>query len=94
LDNQWLFVAPQNETFTVLCPYETTTVKLQKESKIHPKTRVLYILYMTSIIITNLTEDYVPSVPVNFDCCFEDIGKINFEELPLQIPLVNYKFKS
>jgi hypothetical protein len=31
----------------------------------------------------------VPSAPVDFDCCFENIRKINFEELPLQLPLVN-----
>jgi hypothetical protein len=32
--NQWLFVNPQTETFTILCPQETTTVKLQKEGKL------------------------------------------------------------
>jgi hypothetical protein len=34
MSNQWLFVAPQTETLTVLYPHETTTVKLQKEGKL------------------------------------------------------------
>jgi hypothetical protein len=94
MSNQWLFVAPQTETFTVLCPYETTTVKLQKEGKLTLKPGCKgysshITLYATSTITTNLTEDYVPSAPVDFDCCFENIGKIHFEELPLKIPLVN-----
>jgi hypothetical protein len=98
MSNQWLFVAPQNETFTALCPDETTTVRLQKEGKLTLKLRCKgysfhVTLYATSIIITHLSEDYVPSSLVDFDCCFEDIGKIKFEELPLQIPLVNVMFE-
>jgi hypothetical protein len=46
-------------------------------------------LYATSTVTTNLTEDYVPSAPLDFDCCFKNTLKINFEELPLQVPLVN-----
>jgi hypothetical protein len=30
MSNQWLFVTPQAETFTVLCPQETTTLKMKK----------------------------------------------------------------
>jgi hypothetical protein len=33
--------------------------------------------------------DYIPSAPIDFNCCFEDIEKVNFEDLPLLIPLVN-----
>jgi hypothetical protein len=35
MSNQWLFVTPQTETFTVLCSQETTTIKLQKEGKLY-----------------------------------------------------------
>jgi hypothetical protein len=34
LSNQWLFVNPQPETFTVLCSQGTTTLKLQCEGKL------------------------------------------------------------
>jgi hypothetical protein len=34
MSNQWLFVAPQSETFTALCPQKTTTLKLEKEGKL------------------------------------------------------------
>jgi hypothetical protein len=30
LNNQWLFVAPQTQTFAVLCQQETTTLKLRQ----------------------------------------------------------------
>lgn len=42
-----------------------------------------------SSMVTNSTNDYVPYVPVNFDCCFEDLKDVNFEDLPLHTPLVN-----
>lgn len=89
-----MFVTPQTETFTVLCPKGPTTLKLQKEGKLtlEPgcKGYSSYVtLYALSTFYTNLTNDYVPSAPIDFDCCFEDLEKLNFEELPLQIPLVN-----
>jgi hypothetical protein len=37
----------------------------------------------------NVTSDYVPSPPVNFDNCFEDLKGMPFENLPLHTPLVN-----
>jgi hypothetical protein len=42
-----------------------------------------------STVYRNVTNDYVPSAPIDFDCCFEDLKQINLEELPLHIPLVN-----
>jgi hypothetical protein len=92
--NQWLFVTPQIETFTVLCPGETTTLKLETEGKLTLKPGCKgyssYVtLYALSTLYTNLTNDYIPSAPIDFDCCFEDLEKVDFEKLPLQIPLVN-----
>jgi hypothetical protein len=31
----------------------------------------------------------VPAAPIDFDCCFENIKDAKFEQLPLQVPLVN-----
>jgi hypothetical protein len=94
LSNQWLFVNPQTETFTILCPQETTTVEVQKEGKLTLKPGCKgyssYVtLYAMSAIVTNLTNDYVPSAPIDFDCCFEDLNDVKFEDLPLHVPLVN-----
>jgi hypothetical protein len=92
--NQWLFVTPETETFTVLCPQETTTVKLEKEGKLTLKPGCKgyssYVtLYAISTFSTNLTNDYVPPATINFDCCFEELKNAKFEELPLKIPLAN-----
>lgn len=75
MSNQCLFVTPQTETFTVLCPQGTTTLKLQKEGRLTLRAGCKgyssYVtLYAISTLTTNLTNDYVPSAPVNFDCCF------------------------
>jgi hypothetical protein len=37
MSNQWLFVTPEIETFTILCPQGTSTVKLQKEGRLSLK---------------------------------------------------------
>jgi hypothetical protein len=94
MSNQWLFVTPQSETFTVLCPEETTTLKLEREGKLTLKTGCKgcssYItLYAISTLNTNLSNDYVPAAPVDSDCCFENLEDVKFKELPLQVPLVN-----
>jgi hypothetical protein len=31
MSNQWLYIAPQSETFTALCPQKTTTLRLENE---------------------------------------------------------------
>jgi hypothetical protein len=46
-------------------------------------------LYAVSTSIKNVTNDYVPSAPVIFDNCFEDMKDVPFENLPLHTPLVN-----
>jgi hypothetical protein len=48
MSNQWLFVTPQSETLTALCPQEATTLKLQKEGKLTLKPgRKRYSSYVT-----------------------------------------------
>jgi hypothetical protein len=89
-----LFVTQQTETFTVLCPQETITLNLQKKGKLTLRARCKgYSSYVTlhaiSTLITHLTNDYVPTAPVDFDCCFENLKDINFKQLPLHIPLAN-----
>jgi hypothetical protein len=94
LSNQWLFVTPHVETFTVLCSHETTTLKLQGEGKLTLmngcKGYSSYVtLYAVSNLVTNATSDYVPSAPVDFNDCFEEVKLETFENLPLHAPLVN-----
>jgi hypothetical protein len=94
MSNEWLFVTPQMETFTVLCAQGTTTFKLQKEGKLSLRDGCKgysshVTLYAISTIETNVTNDYVPSAPINFDNCFEDLKDTPIENLPLHTPLVN-----
>jgi hypothetical protein len=108
MSNRWLFITPEIETFTILCPHETTTVKLQKEGILSLKPRCkgysAYVtLYAMSILTVNLTNDFVPTAPIDFDCCF-DVREVKFDDIPLRIPVVNimsssddlktYKFKN
>jgi hypothetical protein len=77
LSNQWLFVTPQTETFTVLCPQETTTLRLQNEGKLtlKPSCKAYssYVtLYAMSTFTTNLTNNYISTATIDFDCCFEN----------------------
>jgi hypothetical protein len=46
-------------------------------------------LYAVSTSIVNVTSDYVPIAPVNFDNCFDDLKTISFEKLPFHTHLVN-----
>jgi hypothetical protein len=60
MSNQWLYVTAQTETSTVLCPQETTTLKLQGKGKLTLKPGCKgyssYVtLYAISTLSTNLT---------------------------------------
>jgi hypothetical protein len=77
----------------VLCPQETTTLKLQGRGKLTLKPGCKgyssYVtLYAISTLSANLTEDYIPSASINFECCFENSREQKIEDLPLHIPLV------
>jgi hypothetical protein len=94
MSNEWLFMTAQVETFTVLCVQGTTTLKLQSKGKITLKAGCKgysshVTLYAISTIETNATSDYVPSAPVDFDNCFEEVKSDQLEDLPLHAPLVN-----
>jgi hypothetical protein len=38
---------------------------------------------------SNVTGDSIPSAPINFGCCFEDLKETKFERLQLDVPLEN-----
>ena len=38
---------------------------------------------------TNLSEDFMQSIPLNYDCCFDIHLKENIIKVDLKIPLVN-----
>jgi hypothetical protein len=81
MSNQWLFVTPQTETFTIFYPQETTILTLQKDGKLTLRAGCKgyssYVtLYAVSTLTTNVTNDYVPSAPVDFDCCFQNLKKM------------------
>jgi hypothetical protein len=94
LSNQWLFVAPRPETFTILCQQKTITIKLQEEGRLTMKPGCKgyssYVtLYAASTYTTNSTNDYIPSATIDFDCCFDIFKQVKSEKLLLHTPLVN-----
>jgi hypothetical protein len=94
MSNEWIFIAPRIETFTVLCPQKTVSLKLQNTGKLHLGSECKgyspYVtLYAMSIRKFNMSGDYIPVAPIYFDCCFEDLKEINLEQLLLQLPLEN-----
>jgi hypothetical protein len=46
-------------------------------------------LYAISTTVVNVTNDYVPSAPINFDNCFEHLKTVPFENLSLHTPSVD-----
>jgi hypothetical protein len=94
MSNEWIFIAPQTETFTVLCPQKTVSLKLQDTGKLHLGSECKgyspYVtLYAMSTRKSNMSSDYIPVAPINFDCCLQDLKEINLEQLPLKLPLEN-----
>jgi hypothetical protein len=39
--------------------------------------------------MTNKSNDYISTTPIDYDCCFENFKEVKFEDLPLHVPLVN-----
>jgi hypothetical protein len=78
-------VTPQVETFTALCPQKTTTLKLYNEGKLTMKngckgySSYVALYAISTSVVNNVTNDYVPWAPANFDYCFEDLKSVPFE---------------
>ena len=95
LSNEWLYVAPKTEIFTVLCGNEKFQLTLQDRGllSLPPRCKgysthtTLYVL--STLAHNNSKEDVLPLAPVNIDCCLTNYEKEQLHEISLQKPLTN-----
>jgi hypothetical protein len=95
LSNEWLYTAPTDEIFTVLCGTEKFQLKLQGRGKLHLPPRCKgysthTTLYAISTIVRNNSQDDVlPIASIELDCCLTIQEKDQLSEIPLNKPLSN-----
>jgi hypothetical protein len=78
LSNEWLYVAPKTEVFTVLCGSMKFQLTLQNCGKLYLPPRckgysthsMLYAL--STLVRNNSQEDVLPLAPVDIDCCLTE----------------------
>ena len=95
LSNEWLFVAPKVELFTVLCGTEKFQLTLQNRGKLYLPSRckgysthnTLYAL--STLVYNNSQEDVLPMAPMDIDCCLTLEEKEQIHDVLLQKPLSN-----
>jgi hypothetical protein len=94
LSNEWLYVAPKSEVFTVLCGHKKFQLTLQNRGKLHlPPRYIGYSTHSTLYALSTLSrnsfqEDVLPLASVDLDCCLTEYER-ELHELPLQKPLTN-----
>jgi hypothetical protein len=95
LSNEWLYVAPKTEVFTVLCGSRKFQLTLQDRGRLYLPPRCKgYSTHSTLYALSTLTrnnsqEDVLPLAPVDLDCCLTEYEREQLHELPLQKPLTN-----
>jgi hypothetical protein len=94
MSNQWLYVVPEFEKLSILCDESTKQVDLTGRGRLtlRPgcKAYTSYVtLYAMSTNIKNTSNDFLPTVPMDFDCCLIFEQTKAFSQLPLSIPLSN-----
>jgi hypothetical protein len=94
MSNQWLYVAPEPEKLSVLCDANVLQIDLNGRGRLtlQPgcKAYTSYVtLYAMSTITRNISNDFLPTVPMDFDCCLVFEKTEDFSQLPLSIPLSN-----
>jgi hypothetical protein len=93
LSNQWLFVTPNPEKLSVICDV-TKQVEIKQKGKLtlqqQRKDFTTYVtLYTVSTNIVNVSQDFVHTIPLDFDCCLTFERSKEFEDIPLSVPLSN-----
>lgn len=95
MSNEWLYTAPKDEIFTVLCGNEKSQMKLQGRGKLRLPPRCKgysthSTLYAISTIMSNNSQDDVlPLAPIDLDCCLTLQEKEHLSEMSLDKPLTN-----
>ena len=95
LSNEWIYISPKDEVFTVLCESRKFQFTLQNRGKLYlpPRCRgystqsTLYAL--STLERNNSQEDILPLAPVDLDCCLTEYEREQLHGLPLKKPLTN-----
>jgi hypothetical protein len=92
--NQWLYVAPKPEKLSALCNENVRQIDLRGRGRLtlQPgcKAYTSYVtLYAMSTTVKNISNDFLPTIPMNFDCCVIFGKTKEFSQVPLPIPLSN-----
>jgi hypothetical protein len=95
MSNEWLFISPKDEIFTVLCGPTKYHFTLQQRGKLYLPPRckgysahaTLYAL--STITHNNSKDDILPLASVDLDCCLTEVEREQLQESPLQKPLTN-----
>jgi hypothetical protein len=91
--NEWLYISPRDEIFTVLCGNKKFQMKLQGRGKLHLPPRCKgysthSTLYAVSTISNSSQEDVLPFAPIELDCCLSIKEKEQLSEIPLTLSLL------
>jgi len=95
MSNEWLFVTPDVEIFTVLCGTEKFQLTLHKRGKFSLAPRCKgYSTHTTFYALSTLThnnsqEDVLLLAPVDTDFCLTSYEREQLHDIPLQKPLTN-----
>ena len=95
ISNEWLYVAPKTEVFTVLCGSSKFQLTLQGRGRLLlPRRCKGYCTHSTLYALSNLQgknsqEDVLPLAPVDLDCCLTDHEREHLHEIPLQKSFTN-----
>jgi hypothetical protein len=94
MSNQWLYVAPEPEKLSALCNEKAKQVDLSGRGRLtlQPGCKAYtscVTLYAMSTTVKNTSNDFLPTIPMNFDCCLIFEKTKEFSQLPLSIPLSN-----
>ena len=93
--NEWLFITPNNEVFTVSCGSNKFQFTLQNRGKLYLPPRckgysthsTLYAL--STITQNNSKEAILPLASVDLECCLNEVERQQLQQIPLQKPLTN-----
>ena len=93
-DNEWLYVAPQPDVLTVLCPKQepsdieiTGTGKLILNSTCKAYGSRVLIQAQTIKTSNNTEKDIIPSLCLEFDCCTSEGKTAKLDNIQLELPM-------
>ena len=95
MSNEWLFTFPTPDKLTIVCDDDKSqflTVENTGKLKLNKKCKLFnsnIVIYASTIITSNKTDDFMPLVELQFDCCFDFEKTKDFQETPLDIPFKN-----